>query len=112
MSIHTFVKDVNDFGKKPIQNNLYEYEQHSPRPNVGDTLIYFYPNENKLGIYTVTKELEFYKDREDFTYCRGEMLRCERTPEQVIDDLKKTHLGFAMELQKTIIDLLKKYQIK
>lgn len=111
MSIYTNVKDVNDFGKRKIVNNLYEYEQRHARPKQGDLIVYYYPNDNMLGVYQVTKELEYY-NKDGYEYSRGEMLRVERSAEQLINDLKKTHLGFANELEKVIIDLINKYKSK
>jgi hypothetical protein len=109
--IITNVKDVDDFGKKQLNENTYEYSQHFPRVIENDILIYYYPKINALGIYQATKELEYYY-KDGFQYCRGLMIKYQGSGEQFIELIKSRDIETGNMIEKTIYDLVSKHKIE
>ena len=108
MKLITKVKDVDDFGKAKISGNLYQYSHHYPRVEPQDFIIYYYPADNMMGIYQVTKETEAYS-KDGFTYYEGEMLRSEKSIQEFVDSTKRHNLEAGKIFEKTILDLMKNY---
>lgn len=104
MKIVTKVKGIHEFGKKSITNNVCEYELFSPRMCENDILIYYYPQEEVIGIYQVTKELSYF-NKDDLQVCRGLMNRLNTgTLGECITDIGKQNFALA----KTLIDVINK----
>jgi len=112
MKIVTFVKGHDDFGREKISGNVYEYSHHYPRINNGDLLLYYFPQGGALGIYQTKEELEHYSDVEGFQYCRGKICRWEGKQLEFVDLMKAQNLAIGNDLEKTICDLLDKYEVK
>lgn len=74
MRIYTFIKGEDDFGRKKIAGDIYEYSQHYPRSIEDDIHVYYYPTRKTVSIYQVIKETENAIDPDGvFSYVRGEM---------------------------------------
>lgn len=97
MQIVLKVKNIHDFGKKKLKGNMYEYEHDFPRINKGDFLIYFYPENNAIGVYKAIKETEYYL-KDGFQNCKGIMERFELSAIEFIEWVKK---NISIELSET-----------
>jgi len=107
MSIVTKVKNKDDFGKRKIGGNVYEYSHHYPRMAKNDFLIYYYPENRAIGIYQVTAEEEFY-EKDGFQYCRGRMARYEKSAAEFVDFIKERNAKLATQFETIIMDLINK----
>ncbi len=108
MKIVTNVKGVTDFGKRSINDSLYEYSQHYPRVEKGDILLYYYPQDNAMGIYIADRELEYYS-RDGFQYCRGTMIRYSKSAMEFCEELQQTDPQVALAVIKELQDISEKY---
>ena len=111
MSIYTFVKGVNNFGKEQVVGSLYKYNLHYPRPVKNDIMIYFYPNDRQLGIYQVQEETDYYF-KDGFQFCEGKMVRLiqdNETPEYYLNRLAENNKEHTKKLSNIIDDLVAKY---
>ncbi len=106
--IVSFIKGRDDFGKKQIRGDTWEYEHHNPRLVPGDIVLYFYPNGNCLNIYTVDKELEYYY-KDGFSYCRGEMTRVTESAQDFVNRVGQTSKVQSKNLVKIIDETVLKY---
>lgn len=111
-NILTFVKDVNEFGKKLLSSDLFQYEHYSTRVYKGDLLIYFYPENNSLGIYEAQEETNSFV-RDDLKWYEGKMIHLNHTctPIECLNKIKAKDSQIGNELEKIIIKLVEKNKI-
>jgi hypothetical protein len=108
MNIATKVKGIDDFGKTIVRKGVYRYEHSCPIMKENDFLIYFYPNENSVGIYQVTGEISFYY-KDGFQMCSGNMYRYPTTPEETINKIGVNNPVLAEKIHDIICSKIELY---
>lgn len=105
MNIVTKIKGKDDFGKKKIGGNVFEYSHHIPRMVKNDFIIYYYPETKAIGIYQVTSEEEFY-EKDGFQYCRGRMARYEKSAAEFVDFIKEKNEKLGNKFEEIIMKVI------
>lgn len=111
MKIVTKIKGVDSFGRRNINNNVCEYQLHYPRMEENDILIYYYPQENVIGIYQVTEELSYF-NKDDLQVCTGLMNRINPgSLANCIANIERQNFGLAKKLVGILNKMFEKYSL-
>ena len=103
------VKGVDDFSKKEIGADLYQYEHAYPRLTTGDWIIYYYPATNQCGAYAFEKEISYY-DKDSFQNCTGVIRRACSSIYEFIEKLSLVNVDVADSVSKKINQLAEQYK--